>query len=205
VWWAIGCLCSLSCRQSRATDSRGLAGLIRSTWDRWSSNSETDTVTVPLGILALAMSAKIRYCQVTILTRYTKWKAVQPIGINWRLLDSASRGMCASMPGHVEQRRPFHIHVKLFHDSPRPLLPPLELHHTLCSNSVLLETQTSLQVCSMNFHMSLMTRNQIRQLSMISISSPDLDHRVLWSVGPSDTMTWVHKSSLSNLNKSVNS
>jgi len=89
--------------------------------------------------------------------------------------------------------------------SPRSLLPPLELHRTLCSNNVLLETQTSLQVCSMNFHMSLMTRNQIRQLSMISISSPDLDHRVLWSVGPSDTMTWVHKSSLSNLNKSVNS
>lgn len=96
--------------------SKGLDGLIRSTWDQWSSNSETGTVSMPLGILALEMSAKIRYCQVTILTQCTKWKAVQPIGRNWRLLDSASRGMCASMPGHVEQWCPFHIHVKLCHD-----------------------------------------------------------------------------------------
>ena len=106
MWWAIGCLCSLSFRQSRAMGWSGPHGI---------SDLQTQKHAHWL-CLALAISAKIRYCQVTILTQCTKLKAVQPIGINWNLLDSASHGMCASMPRHMEQWRPFHIHVNLCHD-----------------------------------------------------------------------------------------
>lgn len=119
------------------SDNQG-NGLIRSTWDQWSSNSETGTLTVPLGTYPCISNV----CQDQILSGHDLNTVYQMKSSSayWNKLEAPWQWHVCQYARPRGATTPFpHPCETLPRHSPRSLLPPLQLHHTLCSDNVLLE------------------------------------------------------------------